>query len=327
MYLLSALGIETVDDLDTSRPLRVGPLELGIEATVEAARILNGGDFQRDISLKSRIVSCAVYWSVAHQEAGSAEIFCLPGVLTQKLPTAIEVAFVRALAAALPDKHEQIFEGNIEIALGPEDAWKTFRPVVGIAHQPMVGTSLLFGGASGVIVHEGAEKQLSPLALQCLSNSFSTSPLKFRFLELYRVMEARFLADVRSKLFSAFDAEPGAALSDAIDSLKSEINQIVGLAQGQPDAFEACWSTLHAMKTTNRFVAAIFRRIDKKGNAAGTSKWQVGAALVYQIRCAIVHAGEKDIIFENFSDGDTALDAVIALVERATLLLVGIELT
>ena len=79
------------------------------------------------------------------------------------------------------------------------------------------------------------------------------------------------------------------------------------------------------MKNTNRFATALFRKIARKGEASG-SKWQTGAALVYQVRCAIVHAGQKDIIFENFPDGDEVISALLPEVERAALLLVGIEL-
>jgi len=140
------------------------------------------------------------------------------------------------------------------------------------------------------------------------------------------MMEARFLADIKDKLVTQFNSEPSQALANAVESLKSEMNQIAGLASEFPQNFETCWTTLAGMKNSNRFVAALFRRIDKKGHhSGGISK--SGAALIYQIRCAIVHAGEKDMIYENYSDSEEAVRAIINDVERAALELVGIELS
>ena len=78
------------------------------------------------------------------------------------------------------------------------------------------------------------------------------------------------------------------------------------------------------IRNSNRFVAALFRRLEKRKEQSGP-RWKTGAALIYQIRCAVVHAGEKELIFETFADGDAALHDLIPHVERAALLLIGIE--
>lgn len=326
MFLLEALAIANPDQLDTSRPLQIGLLELGLEAAAEADRILTGGDFSREVVTTVRQFTEPVYWEIAHRTAGAAEVFGFPSKMEGKLPTAVEIALVRAIAASPPETHPLILAGDLEIAIGPEAAWVDFRRVVGAIQQPKAGSSLLFDGSTQVIISENSGELLNNVALTCLLNSFNTTPLKFRFLELYRVMEARFLQDIRAKLLAAFNTEPGAALNEAVDALKSEMNQITGLAETQQDAFEACWTALNAIKNNNRFAAALFRRLEKKGVGGGI-KWKIGAALIYQIRCAIVHAGEKDMIFDNFPDGDFALEATLPCVERASLLLVGIDLS
>ena len=325
MHLAEALGVAAAEELDPTRPLRIGPFELGVEATAEAIRILAGEDFPRDVTWSPQYLNRPVYWSVVHRTEGSAEVFGFPVGAVAGLPTALEVALVRAIAAAAPEYHALLFGGGVEVALGPASACGDFRRVIEVVREPSSGTSMLFEGATQAIIDENVEFLLSDLAIKCLANSFSTSPLKFRFLEIYRMMEARFLADVKAKLIAGFDAGPSAALSDAVDSLKSELNQITGLAETQQDAFEACWTALDALKGQNRFTTALFRRLSKK-KLDGGKRWQTGAALVYQIRCAVVHAGEKDMIFENFSDGENAIEAVLPHVERAALLLVGIEL-
>lgn len=325
MDLLEVLKLQAVEELDPTRPIQLGALTLGVEASAEAARILSGGDIPKDVSITSLSIDRPFFWSIGHKTEGQAEIFGFPPGRDQELPTAIEVALVRAIAVAAPDDYLKILQGGVEVSLGPTKASADFRKVIRIAGKPLAGQSMLYGESTQAIIDEKAGSLCTKVVLSCLENSFRTSPLKFRFLELYRVMEARFLAEIKSKLLSSFDAEPGAALGDALEALKSEMNQITGLAETQKDAFEACWTALHDMKNINQFAAALFRRISKRGQTGG-GKWQQGAALVYQIRCAIVHAGEKDIIFESFPDGDKAIETVLPHVERAALLLIGIEL-
>ena len=73
MYLQEALGVKSADDLDPTRPLKVGPIELGVEATVEAIRILAGGDFAREVTCLARTFLRPTYWSVVHRAEGAAE--------------------------------------------------------------------------------------------------------------------------------------------------------------------------------------------------------------------------------------------------------------
>ncbi len=188
----------------------------------------------------------------------------------------------------------------------------------------MAGESTEFDQFRSAVIAPGDGRRVE-VALECLLNSYATSPLKFRFLELYRVMEALFLADVKNRLITAFDAEPATSLAEATEALKSELRQITALAEPYQDLFEECWNKLEALKNTNQFAAALFRRVaEKKVNAQG--KWKTGAALVYQTRCAVVHAGEKDMIFEKFSDGDAAIMAILPPIERAALRMLGITL-
>jgi hypothetical protein len=325
MHLLEALEVGSIDELDFTRPLQLGPLELGLEAAAEAARILRGGLFAGEVSVVPWTFTRPVYWAITHKTEGPAEVFGFPKDIDVDLPTAIEIALIRAIAAMTPDHHATILAGGVEVSIGPASAISDFRKLIHIIDRPMIGTSILFDGATEAVICENANRLLMPIVLDCFASSLRTSPLKFRFLELYRMMEARFLAEIKAKLILNFDAEPSAALSESIDALKSELNQIVGLAETQKDAFEACWTVIDQVKNTNRFSAALFRRVAKKG-VDGGGKWKTGAALVYQIRCSIVHAGEKDLIFERFPDGEEVVEMLIPCVERAALMLVGVEL-
>ena len=322
MHLREALG--GVDDVDLTRPIFLGSMKLGEEAAAEAAAILSGAAYPLQVALVVREFRRPVYWSLDHVAEGHAEIFGFPVDWTEELPTAIEVALVKAVAALPPDQHPTILAGGVEIILGSEAACADFREAAFAAESPMVGETTEFDGSTSAVIALRPGRGLK-VALDCLLNSYATSPLKFRFLELYRVMEALFIADVKNRLLDNFDAEPAVALNEALDALKSELKQIIALAEPHQDLFEECWTALDGVRTTNHFAAALFRRVEtKKENNQG--RWQTGAALIYQIRCAVVHAGEKDMIFENFSDGDAAMKIVIPTVERAALRMLGITL-
>lgn len=326
MYLLSVLGIESVEEIDPTRPLTIRNIELGTEAATEAVRILQGNEFPRDVEVTPHRFERQTYWAVHHQTDGEGEIFGFRSGDPAPWPTALEVAIIRALAAAPEADHEQILSGDCCISLGSRSALEDFRKIALLEKKPITGESILSDQSSRATIRNGIGDDLSSVALNCLENSLQTSPLKFRFLELYRMIEARFLADIKAKLIRNFDAEPAIALSTAADALKSEMTQIAGLALNYPEPFEACWTKLSSMKNENRFTAALFQRVEKKGHHSG-GKSKFGAALIYQMRCAIVHAGEKDMIFEKYPDGDAAISAILPDVERAAFLLVGVELS
>jgi hypothetical protein len=325
MNLRSALGVGSADDIDAERPIVLGNLELSVGATAEAIRILQAEQYLCDFDIRRRTFNKPRYWSVEHQTDGSGEIFGFPEQSTQDLPTAIEIAIVRAVSATSPALHPQILGGGYEIYLGPDRALTDFRKILDIVSKPLAGSSLLYDGANQAIVSECASERLKIVSLGCLKNSFHTAPIKYRFLEIYRIMENLFINNIKRKLIEDFDSEPSASLSDAADALKSEITQLCKLAEQHEACFEKCLSVLKELKGSNRFVAALFRRVSqKKWNSNG--QCATGAAMIYQIRCSIVHAGTKDMIYENFDDSEAAVETVLPHVERAALLLLGVAL-
>lgn len=323
MLLAEALGVASAEGVDPTRPIKLGNFELGPDAAAEAHRLLSGEEQPPELRWHARAVELPLYWSVVHQTDGAGELFAFPPQHEGALPTAIEIALVRAVSAASPEDRVSILAGGAVVELGSISVLGKFSELIKLTQRPLAGDSLLFNSATQATISADTVSLLTSTCLSCLGNSFRTSPLKFRFLELYRMIEARFIADVRAKLMATFDAQPADALHDAVEALKSEMNQIKGLAQNQKDAFEACWSALDTLKNQNRFAAALFRKVRDRG--AQGQKWETGAALVYQVRCAVVHAGQKDLIFEGFSDGDEVIEALLPAVERAALLLVGID--
>lgn len=320
MHLRHALG--DVQDVDPTRPLVIGGTTLGVEAAAEAASILTGAVQPPAASILLRDFRRPVYWSIDHSDSGHADLFGFPVDWQAELPTAVEVAIVRAISALPPEQHPAVLAGGAEIVLGSEDACGEFRKLARAAESPMAGEFTEFDQFSSAAISPSDGRSLR-VAVNCMLNSYATSPLKFRFLELYRVMEALFLADVKSRLMANFDAEPADAVNEALEALKSELRQITALAEPYQELFEEFWIKLDALKNANKFATALFRRVAEKKISG---KWKTGAALIYQIRCAVVHAGEKDMIFENFPDGDATLKEVILPMERAALRMLGITL-
>jgi len=327
MHLLHALEIDDHNQIDPTRPILVKGLEFGVEAACEAVRILKGGDYEKHIKLEQRQVTKAQYWLIQSISAAVGEIILLPDKLNS-LPTAIEIGIIRALAASDPQYHDMILSGSIHIALGNSPSVEIFKNISLKSKEPLAGKSPLWDQYTVADIPHSIDKNLTPTIFKCIENSFNTSPLKFRFLELYRIMEARFLADIKTKLLSRFDKEPKDSLDEAIEKLRSEINQLISLAEDHKEQFELIFDDLREIKNTNQFAAALFRKLNKKKpeGSGGNAKWQSGAALIYMIRCAIVHAGEKDIIFESFPDGEILIEKIIQPTEIAALSLIGIKL-
>ena len=86
MHLLEALGIASADEVDPTRPLQLGPLEVGVEAAAEAVRILAGGEFPRDVNIFSCGIGRPFYWAISHKTEGPAEVFGFPPVRINSCP-------------------------------------------------------------------------------------------------------------------------------------------------------------------------------------------------------------------------------------------------
>ncbi len=72
--------------------------------------------------------------------------------------------------------------------------------------------------------------------------------------------------------------------------------------------------------------AALCRKLDGQAGDMKSPKHKAGAAFVYYIRCAIVHAGGKDMIFESYPDSDALLGLLKEHMEEAAFALAGLGL-
>jgi hypothetical protein len=72
---------------------------------------------------------------------------------------------------------------------------------------------------------------------------------------------------------------------------------------------------------SNRFLHAIKRALKDSGLSASKK----GVAYAYKIRCAIVHAGQHDVVFDRFQDAEDGVRLLLPDLESAVLDLLGFK--
>lgn len=137
MHLRDALG--GVGSIDPTRPLVIGPIELGEEAAAVAAAILAGNEDPPGVLLTVRKFRRPVYWTVEHAIEGRAEIVGFPVDWNDRLPTDMEIALVRAIAGLPQEHHAAVLAGGAELVIGSANACADFRKAAAAAENPMVG--------------------------------------------------------------------------------------------------------------------------------------------------------------------------------------------
>jgi hypothetical protein len=155
----------------------------------------------------------------------------------------------------------------------------------------------------------------------------SEQKLKWRTLSLYRIFEHGYLSEVFSELRRTFFNSPKEALSSAMTSMESELNQLKTIVQaGKLEAvFETLFDAFEAAKgTNNRFAYAIEKSIAGQKVNEFKGKAFKGVAVLYKIRCSIVHAGSASQIFDSYDDGTDCLQRLLPSLEEAALAFLGV---
>ncbi|MER8979949.1 hypothetical protein [Mesorhizobium sp. M0870] len=320
------LGITSAAEIDPSRGIVLGHLNLGPEAAQEAITIMNGGQFPAGLEIRPRSVSDCFFWQISRMGILLGEVYALPAGANGPFPTAIEVALVRSAHIATQPQWDAIIQGDSLVVIGDTKELAPFCDIAMIAKEPVCGTSALWKTHTRADLVSEDDKLITKQVLRCLQVSMAASPLKFRFLEIYRIMEAKFLSEVKERIDQRFFLEPSSSLEQALESLRSEVVQLAGLAERESIYFEAIYDEVARLRGRNDFADALFKKLEGRGHKFKSPRWKAGAALIYYVRCAVVHAGEKDMIFEAYNDGDAVLEAIVRPSEEAALALSGITL-
>ncbi|WP_267109546.1 hypothetical protein [Xanthomonas sacchari] len=167
-------------------------------------------------------------------------------------------------------------------------------------------------------------KRPEMMAGKLLQEALSETRPRWRFIAFYRVFESAYLLAVRDSFVKDFLSAPDSASSQVVKALQSELeqfNQVVKHHQLE-SYFEKIRNDALAANA-NRFLLGIGRNI---GENVGRETWRHGVSFIYKIRCSIVHAGQKSIIFDRFPDGDEALSLLLPGLEKAVLCLLGLRI-
>ncbi|MGW9330245.1 hypothetical protein [Bosea sp. NPDC055594] len=267
------------------------------------------------------------------------EVVVVPATLAERAPTKAELAILNALnwSDDLCDPAQNLqLKTNILVFIAhrrePDASYikelfkGLFRSsVAGAAWQP----SLL--AASQAWCRNEATNTSRPRTLisRHIADAYRRTEPSMKFLALYKAHEAEYLFAIFRKVEADFFLSPKEAMTVASKSLEAEVKQLIStIEERQLTAdFEKIWQTIDTMRGANSFVDAVCARLgsSEAGRVPLEATWKRGAGFVYQMRCAIVHSA-SGVIFENFTDAQLAVEAVLPAMETSALRLLSIDI-
>jgi hypothetical protein len=326
MGIAERLGVTSFEEVDPDRPLEICGLVLGPEAASVALEIVQNSSPSLILKIRLQDVDHPDFFELYADGNEKTWVMKLPNDQRSGLPTAVEIALVHALHAANDNEVELLKSRGCIVSLGNNpltEKFSGFLEAVGKVGLQKIKVLSLYKKIQLTI---SVGEALNEMDQSCLAGYTAASPMKFEFVELYRLMEARYLAHIRNEFNSNFMKEPKAAIGCAAKSLESEILQLGLLSERAKPFFELVYDVINLQRNSNRFAAALCKKLDGQASDMKSPKHKAGAAFVYYIRCAIVHAGGKDMIFESYSDSDALLYLLKEHMEEAAFALAGLEL-
>jgi hypothetical protein len=308
-------------------------------AIVEIAR----GDLVPEIEVLNDVFSTTVkYTEIQFEDQVVAEVLVIPsGDPLENLPTSAE----RLLVYALCMKPELVDGSKVKDGLAifrylPEAAsFNEYRNSIKTCSAPFAGFGLdkkypphqaIWEGHTKIFFKKGSKilaKEKNQKNLELLDIAIHETNIRWKYLGYYRIFEYGYLSAILNKINDNFLIDPSKAIDEAQESSKNELNQFIELVNlnGLTDFFETIADGVKDLKSNyNRFACALEDRFSNDVRAKGFTKAKKGVYFAYQIRCAIVHAGEKGLIFESYSDAVDAISDLIKPLEEAVLWHLGV---
>ena len=327
MPLLDILGVEAPQDIDPNRGLKIISKYFGAEAAAEAVRIIESGPIFTAFHQYKFDVRAPMHITVSRQGNVIGELFGHPKNHTGPFPTAIEISLVRALDHCDKDNAQSIIEGGSLLLISIDHSISKVQNLIESIGARMGLESELWYSNTTLNLSRSNDELLTDPASKCLLASFEIMPVKYKFLELYRVFETRFLRDTLETLNYEFFRQPLMAVEAARERIKNELMQVVSVAEFRPDYFAILKNKIDELIVSNRFAAALHRKLQRGSPENKSSITRSGASYFYYIRCAIVHAGEKDLVYESYEDAGELMTVIIPTVELAALSTCGLDFT
>lgn len=227
---------------------------------------------------------------------------------------------------------DQIKQGIIVFVHATASGWDT----INLSQTLYSLTGVRYGGSSTPVgppqwmsqgrfelEPESLGQQTAMMAGRMLQEVLGETRIKWRFISLYRIFEAAYLIGLKEKITKEFLDRPSQILAEASMALQSELKTFQELVETRHlDSFFETIRVAVDGDTSNRFLFALKR--PQRGKDTHT-KWRQGVSYIYRMRCAIVHAGQDDIVFDRYPDGEAGLNVVLGSLESAMLNLLGIK--
>lgn len=285
-------------------------------------------------------VQSPLYLEVGDSGGGMRALLKLPGVgdALSGLPTAALTALARAWPA-VPDLVNE--EGDLELQEkyrdkllileeGQVSGWdkKDFDQFLAALLDCKLKVSALPKRPHWVSfarVEISANAMASDNALMAgrlMQEVLSEARLRWRYVALYRVFESAYLVGLKQRLLSGFLQNPQLELAAAQKALESELSSFQSLVQEKnlQASFEAIRAAVDNA-TQNRFLLAVKRALKDSKNSMHAK----GVEYAYKIRCAIVHAGQKDVVFDRYEDAEDGVELLLGSMEEAVFELLGLR--
>lgn len=330
MSLRAALGLNDGEEFNPASPFALYEVPLGSEAADVAESLLNT-EPTSNICLIENNSGTPEYLLAQDRSGNEAELCRLapfdPDGTVPKWPTAAEIALVRCAQLVDEADFRRITDGKTGFCIYDSNFPIHYLELIETIRKPETGPDNLSAKYSTMIFRGDVPEKYCRNISRSLSQSFETKPIKYRYIEIYRIFESAYLKDAYEKFSGSFFNDPEAAVNAISSTIKNERSQLYSLVEKHEKLFEDISDAFEDLKKSgNTFAFAINRSMEKKYKGDLSPKWKKGASLVYAIRCAIVHAGEKDVVFEGYNDGSDAIDGILPSLELASLALVGIEM-
>lgn len=308
--------------------LAVCGYEVGIEARRKVKQILQGHPPRGQATLLQSSLGEVKFWSISALGDLKAEALNIPtGGIPSPLPTAAEILLISAAHLLDPSEVEEIVNrGGLLLYCRPGAQLFNLPAILAAVRRRGTMQSALVDGSGSIDIDPSRVELTSSVdALGIFQQAFSSEPIKYHFLELYRSIELQMLYEVLREVQGNFFLDPKSTLDKARKALDSEINQILKLSPLSAVHFEEVCNVVDTASLAGNTLAVAFKQKLVRNNSPGSGRTDHGAVFVYYMRCAIVHAGDKDILYERFADGEALLVELMPSIERAAMEISGVR--
>ncbi|SFF17569.1 hypothetical protein [Paracidovorax wautersii] len=206
----------------------------------------------------------------------------------------------------------------------PAEALRAACAMFGLSHREIAPPQPVPSVLDSATQVKVLASSLSLIQARLLREAWIATHPKWKCLSLYRILENKYLANVRDAFLETFKQDASRAVREAQDSLESELKQLIALVDAcdlnqDAVAFNAECDVL--LSQNNQFITLLDRgaKDDPLYKSKPESIYKKGVLRLYKLRCSIAHAGTAGVIYEQCPDADQAAIALAPFIERMAL--------